>query len=402
MFTELPVRAVVVVSLFAAGCFVFDDGPAFPSETLTDSDLLTDSVSDADSGDSDLPDDVDDADEAITDRDLSDMPPGELDCGEGERRCNGADLVEACNALGEWTVAEEQCDEIANGVTLRCGAGSCIEIEEYGSFCGEDGDCGEGLRCYFGRCLTHDPTDQVGIACVDAFECRSPLLCVDGQCSAQDAIRCGELDECPPPRFCVEGYCVTGDVADPCLPNEDRLCAASTCVTVQCEQDDCGSLSTCENGSNESPCAGADDCDELECIASHCSNGAKGASCLDEDHCDEDLLCGPRGRCQEGIGEDPCDSNTQCAQQLFCGPNNECQVGEVGEPCATAEHCRGELICGGARCSNGTYSQGCDEDGDCVNGGYCLNLSCQDGRLGDACENSGHCQNGDCTDSECR
>lgn len=176
-----------------------------------------------------------------------------------------------------------------------------------------------GLGCAAGR--------KAGEACAETSDCRSDLICFDGECTPPG--------QCPShaPASCGDGSCCPADARACCsdgncyATGED--CKAATCVKAggACTDSQyCCTGLTCQSGRCDTP-------------GPTCRKA--GVSCLTSDVCCAGLTCSRFGlTCQAAtrldLGE-PCATNTQCL-------SGRCE-GYCTKSCATNVQCTDVTFC---------------------------------------------------------
>lgn len=128
------------------------------------------------------------------------------DCDGGDARCID-DLCREPAECANYTVWPSNDD---NGAA--CPHGACSDPtppapqpSEPNDECARNVDCGEGLSCVDGACVTPAPEPQAGFIseCVRSVDCAEGLTCVDGGCRASCASDCG----CVEGQICDGGFC---------------------------------------------------------------------------------------------------------------------------------------------------------------------------------------------------
>jgi len=203
-----------------------------------------------------------------------------------------------------WCIGlcESDCGGCAN--LENCGDGVCQEGDESCQSCPGDCLCGEGQKCYKGKCCA---ASCDGIECGDdgcggdCGECSAGKYCVDGQCQANDGcqetmeVGCGgcqcEQCVCEIDFFCCDpewggwdSWCVDECMYDcggcgVAMPN----CGDGVCVESEGEDctecpDDCSCPEglTCYQGEC---CKG--DCEGKECGSDGCGGWCASCPCAD-------------------------------------------------------------------------------------------------------------------------
>lgn len=215
-----------------------------------------------------------------------------------------------------------------------------------------------GLGCHAGR--------NVGEACADTPDCRTDLLCFDGECTPPG--------QCPThaPAACGDGTC--------CPQAFNVCCGDGNCYGSAAE---CRAATCADAGGT---CRGSGDCCAgLTCQAGTCRTATPicaGRPCVNSTSCCTDYACSRFGKtCRSAkslaIGE-PCTSNLQCTSGLcieFCtkacsktadcgGVNNclETTSGFLCIPfCSTSSDCA--VFGTGLSCQKGTDPGGLSLNG---------------------------------------
>jgi hypothetical protein len=244
-----------------------------------------------------------------------------------------------------------------------------------GVTCPEPGGNPAHTTCVSGRCASPNCRPGVSgdcvVACNDSSECPVSQecavgLCVDGECFAAALHeRCEATDECDPDEGCVPRMPTTGDAGPPC--------AASETFCTDGEDEDCDSLTDCEDPdclgqscddgtvctdddvcTSSGECVGATiDCDDgNECTDDSCDGGTGCQSVDNTAACDDGFWCNGTDSCQEGS----CSAHADPPCAMFCN-----EMGRVCDACATDADCGEPSIGGWSTC--GGFANTCDTTG---------------------------------------
>lgn len=225
--------------------------------------------------------------------------PGNLECTNGDLRCNGA-ILEKCKSR-TWKTAEN-CANGCNSKTLKCNAASENPPQDVYECTPGTSLCGGGIlkTCIDG----HYETASCEQGCDDTGRaCRLPSTCSDGTVICHD----GTLKSCSQNAWETTDTCPNGCAAD------GKSCA-QTCGDGQTVCHD-GVLKTCQSGvwqSTDCPLgctATGNDC--AECNAAKCEGDQLTA-------CSGGRWAATADTCPNGCNE----SGTDCALAETCAEND--------------------------------------------------------------------------------
>jgi hypothetical protein len=254
-------------------------------------------------------------------------------------------------------VSDAQCDSGACAFADGESCGKCRKV--LGTSC--TATCGgSGLyQCVNGTC---QPRRVAGEACVNDYDCASPLTCVAKLCAAPLPIGSAcTLDATAFDPTEGDGGCgLSGHCTATCTTDATgaHTCAPGTCVPRA------RSGEPCTPGQVVSGCL-----DWLTCLSSGvCGVPATtaGVACGDRDDCDLD---GAGYRCSGGPGTPGVCTAPKVAQK-----GEPCQSNTVTIYCATGLGCAADGTCALLAAKGAA----CTQNGDCGPGLVCLNATCQD------------------------
>jgi len=297
-----------------------------------------------------------------------------------------------------------------------------------GESCGSRDDCGAGLQCFAGVCVSRSAASSgagdagvggmAGGACSGRADCMAGLRCLENVCGAaavgmnSDWRYGGRGESCAGANDCQEGLsCIAGTCREATL---GLSYTGRECVRVECEEaaDCCENFApspdceiyqaNCETdpifcNTYRSLCVCSQDCVDALCVARApgCSSDEECLSqqtpfCVDE----QCVQCGEASDCP-GVGT-ICTGGAclgPCSVDENCPPLHACREGEcVDVGCQSDRECvflRSDAL---AVCREGACDVPCVRDSDCAEQGTSFEV-CLEGR----CEFVG-CEG----DAECR
>ncbi len=308
-------------------------------------------------------------------------------CNIGEY-CDTADgICKAIEVVGCATDVECPADQKCNTLT-----GVCIKGRRT---CSDESTCTPiGKHC--------NTTVSQCVDCVDASQCPSPDICLQGTCVDPSQNLCTDDDGCDPPStICTNGQCAAG-----CNPASCPLGNYCNALTGHCQEGmvTCGGdnecsppVAICESGQCIPGCAQVGG---LQCTGGYVCNQTSGR-CVPPSGCVNDTECGaPAGICESnqcvpGCGQpggmscgtgSVCDTGTgrcvtvqgPCSLDSECGPPaGVCEVGQCVPGCSQVGgiQCNGNTICNTStgRCDPGGAV--CTGDNDCTPPSTICNLT---------------------------
>ena len=231
------------------------------------------------------------------------------------------------DAEGRFVVGRTQISSLRNGATAVTivVTRDCINLE-----------CGEGLTCFGGRCVSR--------------ECSPENLEACGETDCTSSGECGVRTDCAEP-LCADGICLQ-------VPVNERCATGQFCDPT---------LGCLDHAADAGPtgCVNAASCnDAIDCTEDSCEDGI----CR---HVPDDAICTDQA-------EGTCSSTLGCTYpECVCEPGEECCGGRCvpagcddGNPC-TDDGCTAEFGCQNtpntAQCDDGTFCNGADTcaDGSC-------------------------------------
>ena len=341
-----------------------------------------------------------------------------------------------------------ECDPSSTCATGACNAGECISSPKV---CDSDDPCMD-MKCDLdsGECIGSPKSN--GESCSDTPACIGADICVEGVCTAQEAVACApqtgatscKTTVCDPELGCIAQITPGKSCNDdnPCTVDdacgEAGVCTGTSVCTctndLECEGffQPCDAKLSCVEGSCV-PTGEAVNCDDgNECTTDTCEPSS--GTCVYVNisgECDDDNLCTTADKCIDGICAGvsvDCEDGDPCTTGEICdAASGECLPGSGECPgCTAASDCPPALACGGTwECTDGTCvydgsaavdcsdvatgpceTASCDSDSNnCVVSTLSDGIDCDDGdqcTANDTCV-SGTCQAGatiDCNDSQ--
>ncbi len=203
-----------------------------------------------------------------------------ITCADDGIFCNGAEVcneaTQTCDSAGDSCGINTICNEDAGQCDSLCGNGICDSGESCSS-CPTDcisgssgGTCG---ACFKGKCDGICNPNKEGADCSD---CRSSYCCGDGVCEGgEDYLYCAV--DCPV-TVCGDGTCDPGEDRCGC-PGDCGSAGEEICDNgidddcdgaVDCEDNDCATIFSCQCLVKNTPCQSGDDCCSGSCKKGMC------------------------------------------------------------------------------------------------------------------------------------
>jgi hypothetical protein len=331
-------------------------------------------------------------------------------CGSDEGPSAAAEVVTTDMAIAE--VGDAPClpacklkvcgDDGCGGLCGECDPGMscssegiCLVVS-----CESQDDCDDGLFCHpgtgiCGECIVHGDCGEEGLVCVEG-SCSSLQLCVTSLECPDDEVcdmALGHCAACAGTEDCPQGYVCSGDgqcfetqtcASDKECKDFDMICNKSKGLCVDClDEGDCPAWEHCAASTCLTDSCWEDDsyCQEGKVIS--CTDGGVAyevvETCASNEYCEDaqchEMQCMPDVRWCEGMVRRVCDPiGKELADETDCEAN--------GLYCIEGECVDVECIPGSVFCSDDFTLATCAADGlssadeICPDAHYCLDAEC--------------------------
>lgn len=297
-------------------------------------------------------------------------------------------VVDAVTIDRHNVIILESLAEPSYQVTAFAFADIGLEVVGAGAACAGGQDCESGRCCFAassasGECSATSTCD-FGKSCSTDADCTGGLCVTSEGYGSFCSSACDESSACPVEAFCSEVICDSASCLQACMPDcasgGDSVCETiaqglackrypnvegvevNTCQYQAAELGSCSRNEWCLSGSclggvcappgglpGGAPCESDDWCQNGACVRGVCvGTEPEGSSCSENGECESgyccpkkyaptQLICGPEGGCEGGIG-DRCQANDQCVE-------GGCAAGDGGWAFCT-QSCTTDADCG--------------------------------------------------------